>query len=78
MFVEGRGPSTHIRSRFPLHPSLSAVDGASIEGKVKIDGTIQRADDTPKQGEWKTPLGGAARGEHKDVVAFLHASGAQE
>jgi len=33
MFVEGRSPSTHIRSRFPLHPSLSAVDGASIEGK---------------------------------------------
>src|SRR6266511_5100472 len=34
MFVEGASPSTHIRSRFPLHPSLSAVDGASIEGKV--------------------------------------------
>jgi hypothetical protein len=33
MFVEGTSPSTHIRSRFPFHPSLSAVDGASIEGK---------------------------------------------
>ena len=33
MFVEEPGPSTHIRSRFPLHPSLSAVDGASIEGE---------------------------------------------
>ncbi len=33
MFVEGASPSTHIRSRFPLHPSLSAVDGASIEGE---------------------------------------------
>src|SRR5262245_6431441 len=31
MFVEGPSPSTHIRSRFPLHPSLSAVDGVSIE-----------------------------------------------
>jgi hypothetical protein len=31
IFVEGPGPSTHIRSRFPLHPSLSAVNGASIE-----------------------------------------------
>jgi uncharacterized protein len=45
---------------------------------VKIDGTIQRADDTPKQGEWKTSLGVAARGGHKDVVAFLLASGARE
>jgi|SoiMethySBSTD1v2_1073268.scaffolds.fasta_scaffold3879072_1 hypothetical protein len=33
MLVEGPSPSTHIRSRFPLHPSLSAMDGASIEGK---------------------------------------------
>jgi len=33
MLVEGPSPSTHIRSRFPLHPSLSAVDGAFIEGK---------------------------------------------
>jgi hypothetical protein len=33
MFVEGQSPSTHIRSRFPLHLSLSAVDGASIEGE---------------------------------------------
>jgi ankyrin repeat protein len=40
--------------------------------------TIQRADDTPKQGEWKTPLGVAVRGGHKDVVAFLLASGARE
>src|SRR5262245_56291242 len=31
MFVEGLCPSTHIRSRFPLHPSLSALDGVSIE-----------------------------------------------
>src|SRR5215468_5261244 len=31
MFVEGLNPSTHIRSRFPLHPSLSAMDGVSIE-----------------------------------------------
>ena len=36
MLVEGPSPSTHIRSRFPLHPSLSAVDGASIEGKGEI------------------------------------------
>jgi hypothetical protein len=33
MFVEGQSPSTNIRSRFPLHPSLSAMDGASIEGE---------------------------------------------
>jgi beta-lactamase regulating signal transducer with metallopeptidase domain len=45
---------------------------------VKINGTIQRADDTPKPGEWRTPLGVAARGGHKDVVAFLLASGARE
>src|SRR5262245_10307841 len=36
MFVEGASPSTHIRSRFPLHPSLSAVDGASIEGRSEV------------------------------------------
>jgi hypothetical protein len=45
---------------------------------VKKDGTTQRADDTPKQGEWNTPLGMAERGGHKDVVAFLLASGARE
>jgi hypothetical protein len=45
---------------------------------VKIDGTIQRADDTPKQGEWRTPLGMAEKGGHEDVVAFLIASGARE
>src|SRR5215813_1296188 len=31
MRVEGSSPSTRIRSRFPIHPSLMAVDGVSIE-----------------------------------------------
>src|SRR5215471_15271568 len=31
--VEGTSPSTCARSRFPLHPILSALDGVSIEGK---------------------------------------------
>ena len=31
--VEGTSPSTCARSRFPLHPSLPALDGVSIEGK---------------------------------------------
>ncbi len=44
---------------------------------VKKDGTRQRVDDPPKQGEWRTPLGMAEKGGHKDVVAFLLASGAQ-
>jgi hypothetical protein len=38
MFVEGPSPSTNIRSRIPLHPSLSTVDGASIEGEGDIVG----------------------------------------
>jgi hypothetical protein len=48
MFVEGTSLSTHIRFRFPLHPSLSAVDGASIEGEGELqrpparDGAIRR------------------------------------
>src|SRR5215467_6668785 len=29
--VEGTSPSTCARSRFPLHPSLPALDGVSIE-----------------------------------------------
>jgi hypothetical protein len=43
MFVEGPSPSTHIRSQFPLHPSLAAVDGASIEeeGEYKIKISLQ-------------------------------------
>jgi beta-lactamase regulating signal transducer with metallopeptidase domain len=45
---------------------------------VKKDGTRQRVDDPPKQGEWRTPLGMAEKGRHKDVVAFLLASGARE
>jgi hypothetical protein len=36
MFVEVASPSTHIRSHFPLHPSLSAVDGASTEGEGEV------------------------------------------
>src|SRR5215813_4571804 len=31
MLIEGTSPSIRIRSRFPLHPSLSAMDGVSIE-----------------------------------------------
>ena len=33
LLIEGASPSIRIRSRFPLHPSLSALDGVSIEGK---------------------------------------------
>src|SRR5215475_8567075 len=32
MLIEVVSPSIRIRSRFPLHPSLLAVDGVSIEG----------------------------------------------
>jgi hypothetical protein len=45
---------------------------------VKKDGTIPRADNTHKQAQWRTPLGTAQREGHKDIVAFLLASGAQE
>src|SRR5262249_12319240 len=31
MLIEGPSPSIRIRSRFPLHPSLPALDGISIE-----------------------------------------------
>ena len=31
MLIEGVSPSIRIRSRFPLHPSLAAMDGVSIE-----------------------------------------------
>ena len=33
MLIEGASTSIRMRSRFPLHPSLSAVDGESIEWK---------------------------------------------
>src|SRR5262249_51705195 len=33
MLIEGPSPSIRIRSRFPLHPSLPALDGVSIEEK---------------------------------------------
>ncbi len=45
---------------------------------VKKDGTREIVDDTTKKGEWRTPLSMAERGGHKDVVAFLIASGARE
>ena len=45
---------------------------------VEKDGTIQRADDPPKVGKWRTPLSMAKRGGHKDVVDFLLASGSRE
>jgi ankyrin repeat protein len=45
---------------------------------VKKDGTREIVDDTIKKGEWRTPLSMAERGGHKDVVAFLLASGARE
>jgi len=31
MLIEGTSPSIRMRSLFPLHPSLSAMDGVSIE-----------------------------------------------
>ncbi|HEY6400212.1 MAG TPA: ankyrin repeat domain-containing protein, partial [Blastocatellia bacterium] len=44
----------------------------------KKDGTRQIVDDPSSKGEWMTPLIIAKRGGHKEVVAFLIASGAQE
>ena len=37
MLIEGASPSIRMRSRFPLHPSLSAMDGVSI--KVEDEST---------------------------------------
>jgi hypothetical protein len=42
MFVEGPSPSTHIRSRFPLHPSLLAMDGEEIEEEDKEVGQFEK------------------------------------
>src|SRR5215468_676439 len=46
--------------------------------RIKKDGTREIVDDPPKVGEWRTPLSMAKRGGHKEVVAFLIASGARE
>jgi beta-lactamase regulating signal transducer with metallopeptidase domain len=43
---------------------------------VEIDLTIE--EDTPKQGEWKTPLAVAVSSGHKDIISFLLASGARD
>jgi|RhiMetdeSRZDD1v2_1073273.scaffolds.fasta_scaffold577923_2 hypothetical protein len=49
MVVEGTSPSTHIRSRFPLHPSLSAVDAASIEGEGELPDTEEGRQDNEER-----------------------------
>lgn len=58
-------------------------EGKIVTGTVsffirKKDGTKQIIDEVPKQGEWRTPLSMAKRGGHKEVVAFLIASGARQ
>ena len=61
-----------------------SAEGKTVTGKVsrgefrKKDGKMQIVDDTPEKGEWRTPLSMAERGEHKDVVDFLLASGARQ
>jgi beta-lactamase regulating signal transducer with metallopeptidase domain/ankyrin repeat protein len=49
-----------------------------VKAIVKKDGTREIVDDTSRNGEWRTSLSMAERGGHKDVVAFLIASGARE
>jgi uncharacterized protein len=72
-----RGADVNARAR-GVAKTVAVGNIRMTRKAVKKDGAIQRADDSPKQGEYGTPLGMAARGGHKDVVVFLLTSGARE
>jgi ankyrin repeat protein len=77
-----RGADINARA-WVLRPILKKANGETVvkrmtRVRVNKDGTREIVDDTTKQGEWVTPLSMAKRGNHKEVVDFLLASGARE
>ena len=52
---------------------LLLARGADVNLRVRVEDSLDRPD-----GEWRTPLGMARRGNHRAVVALLLAAGARE
>ena len=52
---------------------LLLARGADVNLRVRVEDSVDRPD-----GEWRTPLGMARRGNHRAVVALLLAAGARE
>jgi len=83
-----RGADVNVRAWAIAEITVDVVEGkkwnqSEIElARAKILLTSKLYEKaTPKelqQGEWRTPLGMARKGGHKDVVAFLEASGAKD
>jgi len=78
-----RGADVNARALASQTIQFLNEEGKILTAKVrteirKKDGTREIVDDPPKVGEWRTPLSMAKRGGHKEVVAFLIASGARE
>src|SRR5215510_14218040 len=78
-----RGADVNARAWASQTIQFLNEEGKILTAKVrteirKKDGTREIVDDPPKVGEWRTPLSMAKRGGHKEVVAFLIASGARE
>jgi ankyrin repeat protein len=80
-----RGADVNARAWAPQSITYKKVNAEGkivrytvVKSVVKKDGTRQIVDDPSSKGEWMTPLSIAKRGGHKEVVAFLIASGAQE
>jgi hypothetical protein len=78
-----RGADVNARAWAPQSKTYRVVNAEGkivtvVNAVVKADGTRQRVEYPSSKGEWMTPLIMAKRGGHKEVVAFLIASGAQE
>ncbi|HSB12427.1 MAG TPA: M56 family metallopeptidase [Blastocatellia bacterium] len=75
-----RGADVNARAWAATEVTVELVHGKvkELTDTIKLVEAMTVADQDKTKGEWRTPLGMAIKGGHKDVVSFLIAAGARE